>query len=63
MEFKLPDQGEDVKVKVDVSGMRTLAYDRQFKFFRVSIDQLDLAKQGDVLRDLVRRAWELYGRP
>jgi hypothetical protein len=63
MEFKLPDQGEEIKGKIEEAGMRTVAYDSQFKFFRVSIDQLDVGKQRDVLRILVRQAWELYGKP
>jgi hypothetical protein len=63
MEFKLPDQGEVMKGKIEEAGMRTVAYDSQFKFFRVSIDRLDIAKQRDVLRDLIRQAWELYGKP
>src|SRR6266516_4869637 len=41
MEFKLPDQGEVTKGKIEEAGMRTVAYDSQFKFFRVSIDRLD----------------------
>ncbi len=63
MDFKLPDQGEEMKVKIDVSGMRTLAYDRQFKYFKISIDRLDIAKQGNIIRELIRQAWELYGKP
>jgi len=63
MEFKLPDQPEEVKGKIEEVGMRGLAYDAQFGFFRISIDRLDLGKQGDVLRELVRQAWELYGKP
>lgn len=63
MEFKLPDQGEEVKGKIEEAGMRTVAYDSQFRCFRISIDGLDLAKQRDVLRELVQQAWELYGRP
>jgi hypothetical protein len=63
MEFKLPDQGEEVKGKIEEAGMSTLAYDAQFKFFRVSIDQLDMPKQRSVLQDLIQKAWELYGKP
>jgi len=63
MEFKLPDQAEDMKNKIEESGMRPLAYDSQFRYFRISIDQLELDKQREVLRDLVRQAWELYGKP
>ena len=63
MEFKLPDQGEDITGKIEDAGMRTVAYDSQFGYFRVSIDHLDLVKQRDVLRDLIQQAWELYGRP
>jgi hypothetical protein len=63
MEFKLPDQGEEVKSKIEEAGMRTVAYDAQFKFFRVSVDQLDMARQRPVLRDLILQAWELYGKP
>ena len=63
MQFKLPDQGEDIRGKIEEAGMRTVAYDSQFRYFRISIDGLDLAKQRDVLRELVQQAWELYGRP
>lgn len=63
MEFKLPDQAEEMKGRIEEAGMRTVAYDAQFRYFRVSIDHLDIGKQGDVLRDLTREAWELYGKP
>jgi hypothetical protein len=63
MEFKLPDQGEEMKGRIEEAGMRTVAYDSQFKYFRISIDRLDIAKQAPVLRDLIRQAWELYGKP
>lgn len=63
MEFKLPDQGEEIKSKIEEAGMRTVAYDSRFRFFRVSIDQLDVPKQRDVLRSLISQAWELYGKP
>jgi hypothetical protein len=59
----LPEQGEDVKTKLEENGMRILAYDSQFGMFRVSIGPLDLGQQGDALRDLIRRAWEDYGKP
>jgi hypothetical protein len=63
MEFKLPDQGEDMKRRIEEADMRTVAYDSQFRFFRISIDRLDIGKQCDVLRGLIRQAWELYGKP
>jgi hypothetical protein len=63
MEFKLPDQGEEMKGRIEEAGMTTLAYDSQFKFFRVSINGLNFGKQRDVLCDLIRQAWELYGKP
>ena len=63
MEFKLPDQGEEMKGRIEEAGMRTVAYDSQFRFFRISIDRLDLDQQRDVLLDLIRQAWELYGKP
>jgi hypothetical protein len=63
MGFKLPDQPQDVKDTIEEAGMRILAYDSQFKFFRVSIDRVETDKQRDVLRELIRRAWELYGKP
>jgi len=43
--------------------MQILAYDSQFRMFRVSIGPLDLTKQGEVLRELTREAWEEYGKP
>lgn len=52
-----------VQEQVESTGMRTVAYDSQFRYFRVSIDRLDLAKQRDVPRDLIQQAWKLYGRP
>lgn len=63
IEFKLPEQGEEVKTKLLDSGMRILAYDSQFGMFRVSIGPLDLTKQREALRDLTQRAWEEYGEP
>lgn len=63
MEFKLPDQSEEAKGRIAEAGMRTLAYDSQFSYFRLSIDRLDLGKQHDVLLELTKQAWELYGRP
>jgi hypothetical protein len=63
MEFKLPDQGEEMRGRIEEAGMRTVAYDSQFRYFRVSIDRLELGQQRDVLLDLIRQAWELYGKP
>lgn len=63
MQFKLPDQGTEVKERVGQAGMQTAAYDAQFGLFRVNIGSLDLSKQGAVLGDLIRQAWELYGKP
>lgn len=37
MEFKLPDQGEEMRDRIEEAGMRTLAYDSQFRMFRLSI--------------------------
>jgi hypothetical protein len=63
MEFKLPDQAEEIKGRIEEAGMRTVAYDSQFRFFRVSIDRLDIRQQRELLLDLIRQAWELYGKP
>jgi hypothetical protein len=64
MEFKLPpEQGEEMKSKLETAGMRSLAYDAQFGYFRVSVDPAAIDKQKEVLRELVKKAWEGYGRP
>lgn len=63
MEFKLPPQGEEMRARLEDAGIGILAYDAQFGLFRVRIAPLELAKQGDVLRDLIRQAWEQYGQP
>jgi hypothetical protein len=63
MEFKLPDQGEEMKARLEEAGMQTLAYDSQFGFFRLNIDPASIDKQREVLRDLTQQAWELYGKP
>lgn len=63
MELKLPDQSEEIKNQLVEAGMRTLAYDAQFGCFRFSIDQFDTAKQSAILKELIRQAWELYGKP
>jgi hypothetical protein len=62
MEFNLPDQGEDVRNKIEETGMTVLAYDTQFSQFRVKLDRLD-DKRREVLRGLTREAWEYYGKP
>src|SRR5205085_9947768 len=38
MEFKLPDQGEVMKGRIEAAGMTRLAHDRQFRFFRDRIN-------------------------
>lgn len=63
MEFKLPDQGEEIKGRIEENDMTVLKYDSQFGYFRVRIDRLDIGKQRDVLGDLTRQAWDLYGKP
>lgn len=63
MEFKLSEQSEEVKGAIEESGMRTVAYDSIFRYFRVSIDRLDVPKQHVVLRSLVQQAWEQSGKP
>src|SRR5262249_16644390 len=64
MEFKLPpEEGEEMKPKLEAVGMRSLAYDSQFGYFRVSIDPAAIDKHREVLRELVKRAWERFGRP
>ena len=63
MEFKLSDQAEDVKRKIEETGMQTLAYDTQFGFFRVNVGPLAIDKKRGVLCELIRQAWEVYGKP
>lgn len=63
MAIKLPDQGDEMKERLAEAGIGILAYDSQFGNFRISINGLDLVKQRDVLLDLIRQAWELYGKP
>jgi hypothetical protein len=63
VQFKLPPQGDDVKTRLDDAGIRILAYDAQFGQFRVRTDSPPDDKQRDVLRGLIRQAWELYGKP
>ena len=61
--FKLPQQADDVKSKLDEANIHNLAYDAQFGQFGVRIDSAPDDKQRGVLRDLIRQAWVLYGKP
>ena len=61
--FKLPQQSDDVKSKLAEAGIHILAYDAQFGQFGVRIDSALDDKQRGVVRDLIRQAWELYGKP
>jgi len=63
VEFRLPDQGEEMRSKVEELGMNLLAYDAQFGLFRVSTDLTNLDQQRELLRELIRQAWERYGKP
>jgi len=63
IKLKLPQQGDDVKSKLDDADIHNLAYDAQFGQFAVRIDSAPDDKQRGVLRDLIRQAWELYGKP
>src|SRR5262249_17304548 len=63
IEFKLPDQGDEVKAKIEEAEMRTLTYDAQFKYFRISLDRLNLPTQREIIKELSQQAWELYGKP
>jgi hypothetical protein len=63
MEFKLPDQADDVKQKLAETGIQLLSYDAQFGFFRINVGPIDLAKKKDVLSSLIMRAWEVCGKP
>jgi hypothetical protein len=63
IEFKLPpEHGEEMKPQLEAVGMRSLAYDSQFGFFRASIDPTAIDKQREVVRELTKKAWEGYGR-
>jgi hypothetical protein len=63
VEFKLPDQSDDIKGQLGEAGISLPAYDSQFGFFRVKIDPPTIAKQPAVLRNLVKQAWEDFGKP
>jgi hypothetical protein len=61
--FKLPQQGDDLKSKLGDANIQLLTYDAQFGQFGVRIDSVPDVKQRSVLLDLIRLAWELYGKP
>lgn len=61
--IKLPPQADSVKVKLEDAGIGVLAYDSQFNQYGVRVDSVPNDKQRDVLRDLIRQAWEDYGKP
>jgi hypothetical protein len=63
MDFKLPDQGDEIKSQLEEAAVSLLAYDSQFSFFKVRIDSATIAKPPAVLRNLIKQAWEEYGKP
>lgn len=63
MEFKLDDQGDEIKARLEDAGISPLTYDSQFGLFRIRIDSATIKNPPDVLRELIRQAWVLYGKP
>lgn len=61
--FKLPQQEDETKSRLSDVDFDILSYDAQFGQFRVRIESLLSDPQRSVLRELIRQAWELYGKP
>jgi hypothetical protein len=63
MALKLPPQGEETKDKLEQAGIGIPTYDSQFRRFRVRLDPAGIEKQREILLDLIRQAWQGFGRP
>ena len=62
MNFKI-QQSQEVDDLVDESGFDKLAYDSQFRQYRIRLDTQIDEMQKDAIRHLVKMAYEAYGRP
>src|SRR5262245_58105792 len=61
MTFKLP-RSKEVDDQLTEADLDALAYDSQFKQYRVKLGTSLDDKQRDVLLSLTRQAWEGYGK-
>ncbi|HEV3255731.1 MAG TPA: DUF5655 domain-containing protein [Gemmataceae bacterium] len=62
MNLKLPPQGEETRAQLEEAGTATLAYDSHFGYYRIGIDPSQIEKQRTVLLELIRHAWEGFGK-
>jgi predicted transport protein len=60
---KLPELNDEAKVKLDDANIHVLAYDSQFGQVGLRVDPPPSEKQRELIRELIRQAWEAYGKP
>jgi hypothetical protein len=57
LQLRLPEN-EDLTTKVEQSGIETLEYDKRWKAYRLQLSSSDVSQKPEVLRDLVRLAYD-----
>lgn len=62
MNFKIL-QSQEIDDLVEENGFDRLAYDSQFRQYRIRLDSIADDKQKEAIRQLVKYAYEAYGRP
>ena len=57
LQLRLPEN-EDLTTKVEQSGIETLEYDKRWKAYRLQLSRSDVSQKPEVLRDLMRLAYD-----
>lgn len=57
LKLRLPES-EDLTTKIEQSGVETLDYDKRWKAYRLQLSRSDVSEKADVLRDLMRLAYD-----
>ena len=57
LELKLP-QSLDLDTKIDTAGLDTLEYNKRWGAYRLRLKKEDIVKKGEILKELVRTAYD-----
>ncbi|CAA7613328.1 conserved hypothetical protein [Magnetospirillum sp. LM-5] len=57
LEVKLP-QSQEVDAEIEASGMETLTYNNTWKFYQLPLSNGDIEKHGDLLKRLMKQAYD-----
>jgi predicted transport protein len=57
LELKLP-RSEETDAKIEEASLETLEYNKRWNTYRLRLTSEDISRKADILRDLIRTAYE-----